>query len=259
MYVFPNGNNKPTPVMNIIDLLVLLPTLPGEIAKNYRILSANTICRVLSGDNSLINIIKNNQQNNGYLSQLLKITLAQSDTKNDDKILSGKLEKLKIKNTNLKSIIETKDIDLRNKDIDLRNKDNVILQLTTQNTNLIMHYADEPDNDKLIEYIIVIRKDDDDFDYTNEINDDDDIDIEMCKHYVIRCQYRSIDKQIAKFVNRYRLTNYSIIFQDINPNPSTLYHRLKQQSFIIDSIRNHIILSNEQRLIDFIRNFNDNI
>ena len=117
--------------MNIIDLLVLLPTLPGEIAKKYRILSTNKICRVLSGDNSLINIIKNNQQNDGYLSQLLKITLAQSDTKNDDQILSGKLEKLKIKNTNLKSIIEIKDNDLRN-------KDNVILQLSTQNTNLII-------------------------------------------------------------------------------------------------------------------------
>jgi hypothetical protein len=79
----------------------------------------------------LINIIKNNQQNDGYLSQLLKITLAQSDTKNDDQILSGKLEKLNIKNTNLKSIIEIKDNDLRN-------KDNVILQLSTQNTNLII-------------------------------------------------------------------------------------------------------------------------
>ena len=79
----------------------------------------------------MINIIKNNQQNDGYLSQLLKITLAQSDTKNDDQILSGKLEKLNIKNTNLKSIIEIKDNDLRN-------KDNVILQLSTQNTNLII-------------------------------------------------------------------------------------------------------------------------
>jgi hypothetical protein len=81
----------------------------------------------------------------------------------------------------------------------------------------------------------------------------------MCKHYVIRCQYRSIAKQIAKFVNRYEFINYSIIFQDINPNPFTLFHRLKQQSFIIDSIGNHIILTDEQRLIDFIRNFNNNI
>jgi hypothetical protein len=63
--------------MIILDLLVLLPILPGEIAKNYRILSTNKICRVLSGDNSLINIIKNNQQNDGYLSHLLRISLEQ--------------------------------------------------------------------------------------------------------------------------------------------------------------------------------------
>jgi hypothetical protein len=62
-YVFPKGNNKNTPVMNIVNLLTLLLDLPGNMLKRYNILSMDTILIVTQDDKEIIDVIKDTEKN----------------------------------------------------------------------------------------------------------------------------------------------------------------------------------------------------
>jgi hypothetical protein len=146
-----------------------------------------------------------------------------------------------------------------NSNLTIRNE-----EISQRNVVLIRNYADIPLNPDLIEYIIILRKDNNNFHYNSrtqeETEDYDEFVSETFKHYLIRCQFRSIESQISKFRQNYNLPDSSVILNLINPNPATLTHRIKGETDIItDFSGNHIKVRDELRLIEFIRNFNNNI
>ena len=81
------------------------------------------------------------------------------------------------------------------------------------------------------------------------------------KHYVIRCQYRLIQRQITNFKNNYNLRNIYILFSQRNPNPRIFTHFIKAKTneFIDNTFGNHLKIIDETLLLEYIRNYNDNI
>ena len=91
-YCLPNENNIFTIYMDIIDLIKLLSILPDDMSKKYRKLSNHTILLVTEDDNSLMDTIKIEEQNDLFIQQMFGLNL---DNENDI-ILSGKLGTLRI-------------------------------------------------------------------------------------------------------------------------------------------------------------------
>ena len=85
----------------------------------------------------------------------------------------------------------------------------------------IDNYADRPDDDLLREYIIILRKDKNNFNYDpreqEEDEEPDDYISNTYKHYIIRCQMRSIEHRITTFENRYYLSNTFKLLERENP------------------------------------------
>jgi hypothetical protein len=295
-HVFPKGNNKSTPVGSIRDLQKILLLLPGESGKKYRNLSENTISRIIAGDQTLHNIIDENHKSTNFLNETMRDTLNKDPIKEEDKIesiLRGKIDKLKIKNDKLKiknielkSEIQENKIDLKNKDKIIQNKDKIIenkdstieisirdnslliqrnADLTDNNEILIENYALTPENDELIEYLIILRKNKENYAFDSREPMDNETANNYLnttyKHYVIRCQYRLIQRQITNFKNNYNLRNIYILFSQRNPNPGIFTHFIKAKTneFIDNTFGNHLKIIDETLLLEYIRNYNDNI
>ena len=216
--------------------------------------------------------------------------------------LQGRIDKLTQKVSKLKLLIEKKDNLLEQKDniieenrLALREKDTTISDLCssnkilvkandkikTTNSKLIQNFAIIPESNSLVEYLVIVRKNKDNFHYEEivceeeEIDIPKDIDIETrkkiekeerdkrlerilstnCKHYIIRCQYRAIHNQIKNLKDKYDLDNIHVIHCERNPNPGTLTHVLKQQEFIKYFFGNHLQITDEISLVNYIRNY----
>jgi hypothetical protein len=293
LFQFTGERQRKTPVTNIRGLQKILLILPGETGNKYRNLSESTISRIISGDQSLHDIIDENYKSKDFLNETMRDTLNKDPINEEDKIesiLRGKIDKLKIKNNDLKLEIKDNRIALRNKDniiekkdniidetrIDLRNKDltintltNINDQLNTRNNvlsnrniSLINNYAHIPGED-LVEYLTILRKNRIDYIYNDrEKNENETTNAyitETYKHYIIRCQYRSIQSLINNFKNNYVSPDAFVIYQDRNGNPGTLTHLLKNQNFIANHIGNEIKVIDEVTLINYLNNYRNTI
>jgi hypothetical protein len=279
-YKFPGQGQRLTPVTDIRGLQQILMLLPGETGKKYRNIAESTVTRVLAGDQTLIPIIEANAESTDLIHETARLALEKNPIKNQEEVdnfLRGKIDKLKIKNIELKTEIKEIRIALKEKD-SLINKSleslnslsitNASLSqrnetLSNRNTILINNYAVEPDNE-FVEYLIILRKKQDDFIYDSrekEPNESRDSYISSTyKHYVIRCQYRSIEIQINKFKSNYNLSNPYTIYHARNPNPGSLTCVLRTQDDIINHhIGNELKVIDETRLIQYLNNYNNNL
>jgi hypothetical protein len=92
-YQFEKGKKK-TPVVNVQGMVKLLFWLPGELAKQFRAKSAETMIRYLGGDLTLIELFKEKQlEENNQVIQILPVTEQQLTF---DGIFSGREKDIRI-------------------------------------------------------------------------------------------------------------------------------------------------------------------
>ena len=304
---------RETPVMNIRQLQQILMKLPGKTGNKYRDIAESTVTRVLAGDSSLIPIIEANAESSSPLNIIAKDTLNRdSYDRSNDLFLQGRIDKLTQKVSKLKLLIEKKDNLIEQKDTIIQNKDIIIEEnrlvlrekdttisdlcssnkilvkandkIKTTNSKLIQNFAIIPESNSLVEYLVIVRKNKDNFHYEEIVYEEEEIDIPKnidtetrkkiekeerdkrlerilstnCKHYIIRCQYRAIHNQIKNLKDKYDLDNIHVIHCERNPNPGTLTHVLKQQEFVDYFFGNHLQIIDEISLINYIRNYVSN-
>jgi hypothetical protein len=91
---FPGSGQKLTPVINVHGMVKLLFWLPGEMAKQFRSKSAETMIRYLGGDLTLIDEIKmidqNHTQNPNNIAQVFREEVTNNLLFNQDQINTSK-------------------------------------------------------------------------------------------------------------------------------------------------------------------------
>jgi hypothetical protein len=217
-YTFEKGNNKPTPVTNIRQLQQILIQLPGENGKKYRDIAESTVTRVMAGDLSLKDIIDSNYVSNDTINIVARDTLDKNPyDKSNDLFLQGRIDKLTQKVTKLKLLNEQKDIALREKDNKLEQKDTIISTLCSSNnilvkandkikntnTKLKQNYASVPESNLLVEYLVIVRKNKDNFQYEEIVKEVEEIDLDL--DIEIRKEIEKDNRN--KFIHRVITTN----------------------------------------------------
>ena len=91
---FPGSGQRLTPVVNVQGMVKLLFWLPGELAKQFRSKSAETMIRYLGGDLTLIDEIKtidqNHTQNPNNIAQVFREEVTNNILFNQDQINTSK-------------------------------------------------------------------------------------------------------------------------------------------------------------------------
>jgi hypothetical protein len=119
-------------------------------------------------------------------------------------------------------------------------------------------------NSDLQEYIVIIRKDDNNFAYDPREHEYDEpiknFINETFKHYMFSCQYRLINEELIKIKEKYNLDNISVILQILKPNHIPLMNKIKRELNIVPAFSaNHIKVKDELKLLRFIHTININI
>jgi hypothetical protein len=212
-FQFSRELQRKTPVTNFRGLQKILLLLPGETGNKYRDLCEITITRVLAGDQSLHDIIDENYKSNEFINETARDSLNRNSPnfKEINSLLLRKIDKLKIKVSDL----QIENIELKN---NIKNKEKM-LELKDNNINIMIN--------NISSLSVNLNKS---VELANNLNNDNR-NLKNIYKYEIPCQSRNNNIIKQDFNNNYNLKNSHVLQQIQDPNPGTLLNRNKKRRF----------------------------